>query len=132
MCHAVKKAESYEIEVLSAFIITTFFIVLITLTILFQARKLKYKLEDVRRRGRRDEVGKVDGELGRSEQATGRTEVEKLGRTEQVGRSDGEKVKEEQQEQEEEEREERSEVTQVLDIFGIFVLKFVTSQLFSG
>ena len=100
------------------FTIATFFIVLITLTILFQARKLKYKLEDVRRRGRRDEAGKVDGEVGRSEQA-GRTEVEKLGRTEQVGRSDGEKVKEEQQEQEEEEeREERSEVTQVLDIFG--------------
>ena len=115
------------------FTIATFFIVLITLTILFQARKLKYKLEDVRRRGRRDEVGKVDGEVGRSEQAAGSTEVEKLGRTEQVGRSDGEKVKEEQQEQEEEEeREERSEVTQVLDIFWIFVLKFVTSQLFSG
>ena len=91
---------------------------------MFQARKLKYKLEDVRRRGRRDEVGKVDGELGRSEQAMGRTEVEKLGRTEQVGRSDGEKVKEEQQEQEEEEeeREERSEVTQVCNIFQFPVI----------
>ena len=84
--------------------------------LMLQARKLKYKLEDVRRRGRRDEAGKVDGELGRSEQA-GRSEVEMLGRTEQVGRSDGEKAKEEQQEQEEEEREERSEVTQVCNIF---------------
>ena len=105
------------------FSIATFFVVLITLTILFQARKLKYKLEDVRRRGRRDEVGKVDGELGRPEQAAGRSEVEKLGRTEQVGRTEVEKAKEEQQEQEEEEeREERSEVTQVCNIFQFPVI----------
>ena len=91
-----------------------------------QARKLKYKLEDVRRRGRRDEVGKVDGELGRSEQA-GKSEVEKLARTDQVGRADGEKVKEEQHEQEEEEREERSEVTQVCNIFSSFHFSFSSS-----
>ena len=94
--------------------------------LMFQARKLKYKLEDVRRRGRREEVGKVDGELGRSEQA-GKSEVEKLVRTDQVGRTDGEKVKEEQHEQEEEEREERSEVTQVCNIFSSFHFSFSSS-----
>ena len=78
--------------------------------LVLQARKLKYKLEDVRRRGRREEVGKVEnGELGRTE--------EQAGRSNQVGRTDpGEKKGEEEQENEIEEGEERSEVTQVCNI----------------
>ena len=91
------------------------------LHLVLQARKLKYKLEDVRRRGRREEVGKVEnGELGRTEEQAGksnqlgRTE-EQAGRSNQVGRTDPGEKKEEQ-ENENEEGEERSEVTQVCNI----------------
>ena len=87
---------------------------------MLQARKLKYKLEDVRRRGRREEVGKVDnGEFGRTGEQVGRTGEQQAGRTgEQAGRTDtGEKKREvEEQEHDEGEVEERSEVTQVCNI----------------
>ena len=108
--------------------------------LVLQARKLKYKLEDVRRRGRRDNGD--NGELGRTGEQTGRTEVEKqagrteqvaVGRSEQSGRTDpGEKKREEEEHENGEgegDVEERSEVTQVF-FFSYFAVKFLIQLLF--